>query len=108
MSLALSLWLNCFDFLLNQASRSKNGFEHQLIRYDANFDADTPNQLGSVYTKCQCQRCDDASDTGVIENNVDAPDWSYNSFSSDSIVSNEHSSTSVIAELSQRWHWCSV
>ena len=26
MLLAISLWLNCLDFLINQASRSKNGF----------------------------------------------------------------------------------
>ena len=44
-------------------------------------------QQGPVYTKCQCQRCGDASDTAVTANNVVAPECV----------------ASVIAELSQHW-----
>ena len=44
-------------------------------------------QQGPVYTKCQCQRCDDASDTAVTANNGVAPECV----------------ASVIAELSQHW-----
>ena len=33
-------------FLLNQASRSQNmDLNIQLVRYDANFDADTPKSI---------------------------------------------------------------
>ena len=54
------------------------------------------------------QLCDDASDTILIENIGGAPEWSCNPFSSDSIVFNENSIASVIAELLQRWAdaWC--
>ena len=48
---------------------------------------------------------DDASDTVLIENNGVAPEWGCNPFSSNSIVFNENSITSLIAEFSQRWHW---
>ena len=44
MSLAIWLWLNCLDFLINQASRFKNALQLQLIRREANIDADTTNQ----------------------------------------------------------------
>ena len=33
MSLAISIWLNCLDFLINQVSCSKNGLQLQLIRW---------------------------------------------------------------------------
>ena len=46
---------------------------------------------------------DDASHSVLIENNGVAPDWACNLFSSDSIVFNENSIASVIAELLQRW-----
>ena len=42
--LAISLWFNCLDFLINQGSLSKNGLKPQLIRYDINIDADAQNQ----------------------------------------------------------------
>ena len=32
MSLAISLWLICLDFLINQPNYSKNGLQPQLIR----------------------------------------------------------------------------
>ena len=44
MLLPIALWLNCLDFLINQASCSKNALQPQLIRYDPNVDVDTPNQ----------------------------------------------------------------
>ena len=48
------------------------------------------------------QLCDDASYTVVIENNGVARKWVATSFLSNSIVFNENSVTSIIAELSQR------
>ena len=48
------------------------------------------------------QLYNDASDTVLIENNEVAPDWGCNPFSSDSIIFNENSIASVIAELLQR------
>ena len=51
------------------------------------------------------QVCDNASDTGLIENNKATPESGLNSFLSDSIVYNENSITSIIAELSQHWCW---
>ena len=44
MSIAISLQLNCSDFLRNQASHYKNGLQPRLIRYDAGVGADAPNQ----------------------------------------------------------------
>ena len=44
MSLAILLWLNCLDFLKNNASHSKNGLQPKLTRYDANVDADAPTK----------------------------------------------------------------
>ena len=61
--------------------------------------------LGCVYNKCQCQHCDDVSNTILIENNgvteesVVTPIWS------ECIVFSENSITSVITELSQHWRW---
>ena len=49
--------------------------------------------------------CDNASDTGLIENNKDTPESGFNPFLIDSIVCNENSITSIIAELSQHWCW---
>ena len=43
MSLAMSLSLNCLDFLINHASHSTNGLEPELIRHDASIDIDSPN-----------------------------------------------------------------
>ena len=37
--------------------------------------------LGCIYTKCQQQICDDASDSVLIENNRVAAEWSCNPFS---------------------------
>ena len=48
------------------------------------------------------QLCDDASNSVLIENNVVAPDWGCNPFSSDTVVFNENRITRMIAELS----WC--
>ena len=45
------------------------------------------------------QLCDDASDTGLTENNGVAPEWGCNPFSSDTIVLNDIAS--IIAEFSQ-------
>ena len=46
------------------------------------------------------QLCDDASNTALIENNGVAPDLGCNPFLGDSIVFNENSIISIIAELS--------
>ena len=43
MLLAISLWLDCLNFLINPASCSKNGLQLQSIRYDS-IDADAPEQ----------------------------------------------------------------
>ena len=61
----------------------------------------TGDQLGPVYTKLQHQRCDDASDTVLPENNGVAPEWMATTFWSDSIVFNEDSIVSIIKALSQ-------
>ena len=45
------------------------------------------------------QLCDDASNTVLIKNYGVTIDWGCNPFSSDSIVFNEKSVTSIIAEL---------
>ena len=62
--------------------------------------------LRPVYTKRQPstlrQLRDDASDTVLVENNGVAPEQDCNPFSSGSIVFNEKSIGSVIAELLQR------
>ena len=47
------------------------------------------------------QLYNDASNTGLIENNGVTPGWGCNPFSIDCIVFNESSIASVIAELSQ-------
>ena len=44
ISIAITVWLNCLDFLIFQASRSKNGMQLQLIRYYAIVDLDAPNE----------------------------------------------------------------
>ena len=49
------------------------------------------------------QLCNDTSDTVLIENNGVTSEWGDNPFLSDSIVFNENSIASVIAELLQRW-----
>ena len=46
------------------------------------------------------QRCDDACDSVLIENNGVAPEWGCNLFSSDSTYFNENKIVSVIAALS--------
>ena len=46
--------------------------------------------------------CDDTSDPVLIENNGVTPELGCNPFSSDSIVFNENSIASIIAEFSQR------
>ena len=43
ISIVISLWLNCLDFLMNQASHSRNGLQPQLMIDNASVDADTPN-----------------------------------------------------------------
>ena len=45
------------------------------------------------------QFCNDTSDSVLIKNNGVAPDWGCNPFSSDSIVFNENSIASVIANV---------
>ena len=47
------------------------------------------------------QLCDDASDTVLVEHNGVTLDWGCNPFSSNSIVFNENSIASVVAEFSQ-------
>ena len=63
--------------------------------------------LGFAYTERQRQRCNDASNTGLIENNAVTPKWVATPFWSDSIVFNEKRIASVITELSQHhcWHF---
>ena len=48
--------------------------------------------LRPVYTERQCQRCDDASDTALIENNGMTPIWS------NFIVFNKNSIASIDAD----------
>ena len=45
------------------------------------------------------QRCDDTSDTVLVENSGVAPEWDCNPFLSNSIVFNENRIVSIIAEL---------
>ena len=51
MSLVISLSLNCLDFLINQVSRSRNGLQPKLIRYDTCVEADTTNQSLTLSVK---------------------------------------------------------
>ena len=55
--------------------------------------------LGLVYTVCQHQCCNDASDTALIEDNEITAEWSGNPFSMDSVVFNESSIASIVAAL---------
>ena len=55
--------------------------------------------LGPVYTKHQCQHCDDACDSVLIAKSGVTPEWGCNLFSSNSIVFNENRIASVIAAL---------
>ena len=55
--------------------------------------------LGPVYTVCQHQCCNDASDTALIEDNEITAEWSGNPFSMDTVVFNESSIASVVAAL---------
>ena len=57
------------------------------------------SSLGPIYTKRQRERCDDACDCVLIENNRVASEWVCNPFSSDSTVFNENRIASVIAAL---------
>ena len=56
MSAAISLWLKLLRFLMNQASRSKNGLQAQLITYDAIVDDDTSNQSLMLYVNWPKER----------------------------------------------------
>ena len=51
------------------------------------------------FTKRQYQRCDDACDSVLMENNGVAPNWVCNPFSSDSIVFNENGITNFIISV---------
>ena len=53
--LVISLCVNCLDFLINEASYSKNGLQHQLIRYDASIDGDAPNQSLTLSVDGTCK-----------------------------------------------------
>ena len=55
--------------------------------------------VGPIYTKRQRQRCDDACDSVLTENNRVAPEWVCNLFSSGSTVFKENRIASVIAVL---------
>ena len=57
------------------------------------------SSLGPIYTKRQRERCDDACDSVLVENNRVASEWVWNPFSSDSTVFNENRIASVIAAL---------
>ena len=57
------------------------------------------SSLGPVYTKRQRQRCDDACDSVLIENNGVTPEWVCNPFSSDSTVFNKNRIASIITAL---------
>ena len=70
----------------------------------------SPNEKVNVTVKARLhqasmsllrQLCKDASDTVLIENNGVTPEWGCNPFLSDSIVFNEISIPSVMAELPQ-------
>ena len=53
--------------------------------------------LGPICTKRQRQRCNNACNSVLIENNGFAPEWGCNLFSSDSTDFNENRIASVIA-----------
>ena len=61
--------------------------------------------LGSFYIERQRQLCDDAGDSVLIKNKRVARKSVATPFWSDSIVFNENSIASDIAELSQGWRW---
>ena len=44
-------------------------------RIGEEWDVRRGQVLGPLYTERQCQRCNDASDTAVIENNGVTPEW---------------------------------
>ena len=60
--------------------------------------------LGPVYTDCQHQCCDDASSTVLIENNGVTWKWAATLLWSGSIVFNEKSMASIIAEIFMELH----
>ena len=64
--------------------------------------------LGPIYTKRQCQRCNDAYDSILIEISGVVWRWVAIPFWSDSIVFIDNRIASVIAELLQRWRWSLV
>ena len=68
--------------------------------------------LGPVYTKHQWQRCNNSGMMLAIllllKSVESLEKWVATPFWSDSIVLNENRFASIIAELSQHWHWCLV
>ena len=56
----------------------------------------------NLYTERQRQRCNEASDTALIENNGVTPKWVATPFWSDSIVFNENSIASIVTALTLR------
>ena len=78
----------------------------QLRRVNYNTTTTTTNTVGACLHRASAstlpQLCDDACYSVLIENNGVAPDLGCNPFSSDSIIFNENSIASVIAELLQR------
>ena len=71
-----------FNFLQNSAAAGKNT-KSNCTRYKVAlrlnvYDSTTLSTLELLYTEHQRQRCDDASDTGLIENNGVTPEWGCN------------------------------
>ena len=95
-----TLTIHCKPRIRNKKRRpSRTDCSHCRQRRYQSSSSDLENKTSTSRLR---QLCDDGSDTDLIENNGVAPEWRCNLFSSDSIVFNENSITSVITELLQR------
>ena len=101
-----------FSFMNRFVSRCK--VWHENVDLNANLSVDYSLFAGHRACLHQAsastlpQLSDDASNTVLIESNGVPPEWSYNQFSSNSIVFNENIIASMIAELSQHRRRCLV
>ena len=82
---------------------------HQSLTVTFTLRVNRP--LGPVYTKHQCQRCDNSAIMLAILLSLKTMESLQNSittpFCRNSIVFHESSTASNIAALSQGWRWCS-
>ena len=93
------------NFIASMSGRILTGRKKLIVANDTMFKTatlslrvNTPetytrvySHLGPVYTKRQCQLCNDASDTFLIENNGVTRKWFATPIWSDSIVFNKNS-----------------